>query len=79
MTGISYIFLMGDGGFWTYLVKPLMPIPIPGALLTLGGLLLSVGLTTFRVQGEEAMLEQHFGKEFKDYASTRWRFVPYVI
>lgn len=70
---------MAAEGYWTYLIKPLMPFPIPGALLTLGGLLLSFGLILFRVQGEESMLEQHFGKEFKDYASTRWRFVPYVI
>ncbi|KAG0347084.1 hypothetical protein BG004_000144 [Podila humilis] len=79
LTVIPYIFSMANEGYWTYLIKPLMLIPIPGSVLTIGGLILCYGLTVFRVQGEEKMLLQHFGSEWKDYASKRWRFIPFVL
>ncbi|KAI9235719.1 MAG: hypothetical protein BYD32DRAFT_346929, partial [Podila humilis] len=78
LTGIPYIYSMAFEGYWTYLIKPLMLIPIPGLVLTLGGLILAYGLTIFRVQGEEKMLYQHFGSEWQEYASKRWRFIPFV-
>ncbi|KAG0198627.1 hypothetical protein BGX28_007950 [Mortierella sp. GBA30] len=31
-----------------------------------------------RVENEEAMLKEHFGREWDVYASKRWRFIPYV-
>ncbi|KAG0207174.1 hypothetical protein BGX28_001512 [Mortierella sp. GBA30] len=79
LTGIPYIFSMAYEGYWTNIIKPLMPIPVPGAALAAGGLLLCYGLMVFRVQGEERMLAQHFGSEWKQYASQRWRFIPFVL
>ncbi|KAF9954730.1 hypothetical protein BGZ72_004338 [Mortierella alpina] len=79
LTGIPYIFSMAYQGYWTNIIKPLMLIPIPGSVLTVGGLLLCYGLLTFRVHGEEKMLAQHFGSEWGQYASQRWRYIPFVL
>ncbi|KAF9920797.1 hypothetical protein FBU30_009273 [Linnemannia zychae] len=79
LTGISYIFTLAYEGYWTDVFKPLMPLPVPGLLLTIGGMLICYGMTVYRVQGEEKMLSQHFGSEWKAYASKRWRFIPFVI
>ncbi|CAO3563708.1 unnamed protein product [Mortierella alpina] len=32
-----------------------------------------------RYKKEERMLQEHFGKEWDEYASKRWRFVPFVF
>ncbi|KAF9349296.1 hypothetical protein BGX26_012378 [Mortierella sp. AD094] len=79
LTGITYIFSMAYEGYWTRIIKPYMLIPIPGSLLTAIGIMISVGLTVYRVRGEEKMLEQHFGSEWTQHASQRWRFIPYVF
>jgi protein-S-isoprenylcysteine O-methyltransferase Ste14 len=79
LTGIPYIFSLAYQGYWTYLIKPYMLVPVPGSLLAVIGLTISYGLCHFRVQGEEKMLLQHFGSEWKQHASTRWRFIPFVI
>ncbi|KAF9132396.1 hypothetical protein BG015_003706 [Linnemannia schmuckeri] len=79
LTGIPYIFSLAYEGYWTDVLKPLMPVPIPGLLITLGGLIICYRLTTYRVQGEEKMLSQHFGSEWKTYASQRWRFIPFIV
>ncbi|KAG0288745.1 hypothetical protein BGZ96_007501 [Linnemannia gamsii] len=79
LTGIPYIFSLAYEGYWTSVVKPLMPVPVPGLLITLGGLVVCYGLTFYRVQGEEKMLSQHFGSEWKTYASQRWRFIPFIL
>ncbi|KAF9314658.1 hypothetical protein BG003_003952 [Podila horticola] len=79
LTGVPYIYSIAYQGYWTYLIKPLMIVPIPGSVLTLGGLILAYGLTVFRVQGEEKMLYQHFGSEWEEYAAKRWRFIPFVL
>ncbi|KAG0268147.1 hypothetical protein BGZ95_002591 [Linnemannia exigua] len=79
LTGIPYIFSLAYEGYWTDVVKPLMPHPVPGLLITLGGLAICYGLTLYRVQGEEKMLSQHFGSEWKTHASQRWRFIPFVL
>ncbi|KAF9366559.1 hypothetical protein BGX34_001104 [Mortierella sp. NVP85] len=79
LTGIPYIFSLAYQGYWTYLIKPYMLVPVPGSLLTVIGLIISYGLCHFRVQGEEKMLLQHFGSEWKQHASTRWRFIPFLI
>jgi len=31
-----------------------------------------------RYKKEERMLQEHFGEEWDEYASERWRFIPYV-
>ncbi|KAG0243508.1 hypothetical protein BGW41_002048 [Actinomortierella wolfii] len=84
MTGISYIFLMAHEGFWNIIAHPILKalpfhIPFAGKLATLAFLCTCVGLTTYRVRGEEKMLKEHFKSEFTAYASKRWRFIPYVI
>jgi len=79
LTGIPYIFSMAYQGYWTNVIKPLMVVPIPGSVLTVGGLLLCYSLLTFRVHGEEKMLAQHFGSEWQQYASQRWRYIPFVL
>ncbi|KAF9275116.1 hypothetical protein BGZ68_000112 [Mortierella alpina] len=66
-------------GYWPNIIKPMMLIPIPGSVLTVGGLLLCYGLLTYRVRGEEKMLAQHFGSEWRQYASQRWRYIPFVL
>ncbi|KAG0249938.1 hypothetical protein BG011_008797 [Mortierella polycephala] len=79
LAGTPYIFSLANEGYWTYIIKPTMPFPIQGSVLTIGGLLLSYGLALFRVRGEEKMLAQHFGSEWDQYASQRWRFIPFVF
>lgn len=79
LTGIPYIFSMAYQGYWPNIIKPMMLIPIPGSVLTVGGLLLCYGLLTYRVRGEEKMLAQHFGSEWRQYASQRWRYIPFIL
>jgi protein-S-isoprenylcysteine O-methyltransferase Ste14 len=31
-----------------------------------------------RMKGEEVMLSEHFGKEWDEYASKRWRLIPFL-
>ncbi|RHZ89197.1 hypothetical protein Glove_18g41 [Diversispora epigaea] len=35
--------------------------------------------TLHRIKLEEAMLKNHFGKEWVEYVKTRWRLIPYLI
>ncbi|KAF9109309.1 hypothetical protein BGX27_007762 [Mortierella sp. AM989] len=79
LTSTTYLFSMAYEGYWTHIVKPYMLIPVPGSLLMAIGLLISIGLTNYRVRGEEKMLAQHFGSEWEEHASKRWRFIPYVL
>ncbi|KAF9435905.1 hypothetical protein BGZ76_005272 [Entomortierella beljakovae] len=79
LTGISYIFSLANEGYWNKIIKPYMLIPVPGSLLVAIGLLISFGLTLFRIRGEEKMLSQHFGSEWTQHASERWRFIPYIL
>lgn len=32
----------------------------------------------YRVEAEEEMLKQHFGRDWDEYASKRWRFIPFL-
>ncbi len=32
----------------------------------------------FRMQKEEDMMKEHFGKEYDDYRANRWRLLPFV-
>ncbi|OAQ35294.1 hypothetical protein K457DRAFT_151829 [Linnemannia elongata AG-77] len=41
------------------------------------GLMMVYGIA-YRVRNEEAMLKNHFGREWDVYASKRWRFIPFV-
>ncbi|KAG0359535.1 hypothetical protein BC939DRAFT_249741 [Gamsiella multidivaricata] len=79
LTGILYLFSLANEGYWTKIIKPYIPVPVPGSAVTVAGLLICYALTVFRVQGEEKMLSQHFGSEWTRYASERWRFIPYVL
>ncbi|GJJ73221.1 hypothetical protein EMPS_05579 [Entomortierella parvispora] len=62
-------------------------IPVWGQLTgPNGGAWVTAALTAFyvemfrrRIKGEEAMLKQHFGKEWDLYASQRWRFIPLLF
>ncbi|KAF9974170.1 hypothetical protein BGZ73_002478 [Actinomortierella ambigua] len=84
MTGMSYIAFLVYQGYWDVIARPILNalpvhIPMPGELATLGFLLGCVGLTIYRVRGEEKMLKDHFQSEFTAYASKRWRFIPFVV
>ncbi|KAF9928425.1 hypothetical protein BGZ65_006290 [Modicella reniformis] len=79
LAGIPYAFSMAYKGYWTFLIKPYMVIPIPGSVLMIMGLIICYGVMALRVQGEEKMLSQHFGSEWKQHVSTRWRFIPFVL
>lgn len=49
--------------------------PAWSAALAVAGLVILVG----RVSNEERVLAAHFGERWAAHASTRWRFIPYVI
>ena len=36
------------------------------------------GVLVYRIRIEEKMLQAHFGKEFEQYKSERWRMFPYI-
>ncbi|KAG9321726.1 hypothetical protein KVV02_006640 [Mortierella alpina] len=38
----------------------------------------AISIMTTRIQIEETMLKEHFGKEWDIFASERWRLVPYI-
>ncbi|KAG0017845.1 hypothetical protein BGZ80_007855 [Entomortierella chlamydospora] len=79
LVGTTYLFSLANEGFWTKIIKPYMLIPVPGSVLVAIGIMTAISLAMYRVRGEEKMLEQHFGSEWKQHASQRWRFIPYVI
>ncbi|KAF8928986.1 hypothetical protein EDD21DRAFT_369082 [Dissophora ornata] len=37
-----------------------------------------ISMLSIRVKNEERMLKEHFGREWDEYASKRWRFIPLV-
>lgn len=36
-------------------------------------------LQKIRIADEERMMKEHFGKEYEDFLSTRWRVIPFVF
>lgn len=57
---------------------------LAGLFLSQGNVLLLaavpyLGLTVERYKQEEALMEQTFGNEFREWRSRSWRFVPYVF
>ncbi|KAF9165235.1 hypothetical protein DFQ26_000393 [Actinomortierella ambigua] len=84
MTGMTYLAFLVYQGYWDAIARPILDIlpihiPMPGELVTLGFLVACIGLTIYRVRGEEQMLKDHFKSEFTAYASKRWRFIPFVV
>lgn len=53
---------------------------VPGGIwVTLAWVLFFGRFTYLRILAEEAMLEEHFGQEWREYAAKRWRYFPFVM
>ncbi|KAF9206325.1 hypothetical protein BGZ59_011736 [Podila verticillata] len=53
---------------------------VPGGIwVTLAWGLFFGRFTYLRILAEEAMLEEHFGQEWREYAAKRWRYLPFVM
>ncbi|KAG0336262.1 hypothetical protein BG000_006758 [Podila horticola] len=53
---------------------------VPGGIwATLAWGLFFGWFTHLRIVAEEAMLEEHFGQEWRDHAAKRWRYLPFVM
>lgn len=59
---------------WQTLIGPNGGVVVT-AIITAGML----GMLVKRVKIEEEMLKGHFQKDWDDYASQRWRFIPFVF
>jgi protein-S-isoprenylcysteine O-methyltransferase Ste14 len=46
--------------------------------VTVAGTALTIRMIMRRVVTEEKMLKQHFGRDWDEYASKRWRFIPFL-
>ncbi|KAG0220821.1 hypothetical protein BGX31_010508 [Mortierella sp. GBA43] len=49
-----------------------------GTWVAVGLWSLMTRLLVLRMKGEEVMLREHFGKEWDEYASKRWRLIPFL-
>ncbi|KAG0228697.1 hypothetical protein B0O80DRAFT_503050 [Mortierella sp. GBAus27b] len=49
-----------------------------GTIATVGFWCYVTHLMVLRIKYEEAMLSEHFGKEWDEYASKRWRLIPFL-
>ena len=52
--------------------------PNGGAVVTALSVVAMLGILVKRVKNEEEMLKGHFQKDWDDYASQRWRFIPFL-
>ncbi|KAG0055509.1 hypothetical protein BGZ83_008385 [Gryganskiella cystojenkinii] len=52
--------------------------PSGGTLFVLFSAMSALWMLAKRVQNEEQMLKEHFGKDWDEYASKRWRFIPFL-
>lgn len=75
---VSYVVTLSYEGYWRYVIAPVLPVPIAGAMVTLALLWYQMAVAIRRAQDEEAMLAQEFGQQWTDHAATRWRFVPFI-
>ncbi|KAF9579752.1 hypothetical protein BGW38_003865 [Lunasporangiospora selenospora] len=74
----SFLVTLTYDGLWPTFIKPRLPVPVSGLLLLLVHLVFYFGLLFLRIQKEEKMLSQHFGSEWDEYVSRRWRMIPFV-
>ena len=75
-----YRYIMHPG----YLGQGLIMIPSilffrVNILLTLGLLLFMLKMFWSRISAEEDMLNKQFGDEYKQFAATRYRLIPYIF
>jgi protein-S-isoprenylcysteine O-methyltransferase Ste14 len=70
--------LLFHEGIWDFVIYPLTGIRLPGIVAFAFLVAFFGGFVARRVHYEEAMLSKHFGKEWTEFASTRWRIIPYV-
>ncbi|RHZ77174.1 hypothetical protein Glove_184g143 [Diversispora epigaea] len=59
----------------SFLISSCLPSSIIFKILVLFTILTILN----RMRNEEAMLKNHFGKEWDEYVKTRWRLIPYLI
>ncbi|KAG0036551.1 hypothetical protein BGZ82_004031 [Podila clonocystis] len=68
-----------DGGVWSTFVTPYVPVPFLGEALFVGLFVFVSKVHWDRIQGEEKMMADHFGSEWKAYAKRRYRMLPFVF
>ncbi|KAG0357204.1 hypothetical protein BG005_003826 [Podila minutissima] len=68
-----------DGGVWSTLVTPYVPVPFLGEAFFVGLFVVISKVHWDRIQGEEKMMEDHFGPKWKAYARRRYRMLPFVF
>ncbi|KAF9329773.1 hypothetical protein BG006_007187 [Podila minutissima] len=68
-----------DGGVWSTLVTPYMPVSFLGEAFFVGLFVVISKVHWDRIQGEEKMMADHFGPEWKAYARRRYRMLPFVF
>ncbi|KAG0083166.1 hypothetical protein BGZ93_010288 [Podila epicladia] len=68
-----------DGGVWSTFVTPYVPVPFLGEAFFVGLFVVISKVHWDRIQGEEKMMADHFGPEWKAYARRRYRMLPFVF
>lgn len=68
-----------DGGVWSTLVTPYVPVPFLGEAFFVGLFVVISKVHWDRIQGEEKMMADHFGPKWKAYARRRYRMLPFVF
>ncbi|KAF9416371.1 hypothetical protein BGZ94_010244 [Podila epigama] len=68
-----------DNGVWFVLFEPLCPIPHMLETQVIAVFILVTRLIWHRAQGEEKMMEEHFGAEWHEYVRARSRFIPFIF
>ncbi|KAG0349142.1 hypothetical protein BG004_001566 [Podila humilis] len=58
-------------------IAPLLGINISHWIM-MASVIIHFAIISARVRVEEKMLQQHFGHEWDEYASKRWRFIPLI-
>ncbi|KAF9391349.1 hypothetical protein CPB97_006845 [Podila verticillata] len=76
LSALSFYGALSDG-YWP-LFKTLLPFTVPGWVVAALGSCLVLRMFTTRAKNEEAVMAAHFGAEWDEYVSARWRFVPFL-
>ncbi|KAI9232939.1 MAG: hypothetical protein BYD32DRAFT_347699, partial [Podila humilis] len=76
--GICYHMLVFYEGLWDAIIYPRIGVHLPAYVaLAIFGTYFGL-FSARRIHFEEVMLSDHFGKEWLEFASKRWKIVPFV-
>lgn len=76
LSALSFYSALSDG-YWP-LFKTLIPFTVPGWVVAALGTCLVLRMFATRARNEEVVMAAHFGAEWDEYVSARWRFVPFL-